>query len=87
MAIYVGPLGYATLGQFQKAVQMISTLGKGAINISITKYTAEYNEDLGKKHALWRTAGTISLVGTVLVAACVILFSKNLASWFGLGLV
>jgi PST family polysaccharide transporter len=42
LAIYVGPAGYATLGQFQNAVQMITTSPAGAINTSVTKYTAEY---------------------------------------------
>ena len=32
LAVYVGPAGYAALGQFQNAVQMISTFASGAIN-------------------------------------------------------
>ncbi len=30
LAVYVGPTGYAALGQFQNAVQMITTFGSGA---------------------------------------------------------
>jgi PST family polysaccharide transporter len=82
LAIYVGPAGYAALGQFQNAVQMITTLASGAINTGVTKYTAEYHEDEAKQHAVWRTAGTISLIGSVLVAIAVIAFNKPLASWF-----
>jgi len=82
LAIYVGPSGYAALGQFQNAVQMITTLASGAINTGVTKYTAEYHEDEAKQHAVWRTAGTISLIGSVLVAIAVIAFNKPLASWF-----
>jgi len=82
LAIYVGPSGYAALGQFQNAVQMITTLASGAINTGVTKYTAEYHEDEAKQHAVWRTAGTISLVGAVLVAIGIITFNKALASWF-----
>ncbi|MEL6948786.1 MAG: DegT/DnrJ/EryC1/StrS family aminotransferase [Pseudomonadota bacterium] len=59
LAIYVGPAGYAVLGQFQNAVQMITTLASGAINTGVTKYTAEYGEDAPRQHAVWRTAGTI----------------------------
>ncbi|MGE4416327.1 MAG: O-antigen translocase, partial [Marinobacterium sp.] len=54
LAIYVGPAGYAALGQFQNAVQMITTLASGAINTGVTKYTAEYHEDEAKQHAVWR---------------------------------
>ena len=82
LAIYVGPSGYATLGQFQNAVQMITTLASGAINTGVTKYTAEYHEDEAKQHDVWRTAGTISLFGSVLVALAVIVFNKPLAVWF-----
>lgn len=82
LAIYVGPSGYAALGQFQNAVQMITTLASGAINTGVTKYTAEYHEDEAKQHAVWRTAGTISLTGSVLVAIAVIAFNKPLAGWF-----
>ena len=82
LAIYVGPSGYAALGQFQNAVQMITTLASGAINTGVTKYTAEYHEDEAKQHAVWRTAGTISLIGSVFVAIAVIAFNKPLAGWF-----
>lgn len=82
LAIYVGPAGYAALGQFQNAVQMITTLASGAINTGVTKYTAEYHEDESKQHAVWRTAGTISLIGSVLVAIAVTAFNKPLAGWF-----
>lgn len=82
LAIYVGPAGYAALGQFQNAVQMITTLASGAINTGVTKYTAEYHEDEAKQHAVWRTAGTISLFGSVFVAISVIAFNKQLAGWF-----
>ena len=81
LAVYVGPSGYATLGQFQNAVQMITTLASGAVNTGVTKYTAEYHEDEAKQHAVWRTAGTISLVGSISVAIAVISFNKPLANW------
>tara|TARA_R110002012_G_scaffold199872_4_gene368815 strand:+ start:4502 stop:5818 length:1317 start_codon:yes stop_codon:yes gene_type:complete len=82
LAIYVGPVGYAALGQFQNAVQMITTLASGAINTGVTKYTAEYHQDEVKQHAIWRTAGTISLIGSLTVTVGVIAFNRTLAGWF-----
>ncbi|MFT4941423.1 MAG: PST family polysaccharide transporter [Paraglaciecola sp.] len=82
LAIYVGPAGYAALGQFQNAIQMITILASGAVNTGVTKYTAEYYGDEAKQHAVWRTAGTISLIGSVIVAAGVMIFNKSLAGWF-----
>ena len=82
LAIYVGPSGYAALGQFQNAVQMITAFASGAINTGVTKYTAEYHQDEAKQHAVWRTAGTIALAGSLITAVLVIRFNRTLAGWF-----
>ncbi|MEG2039983.1 MAG: O-antigen translocase, partial [Hafnia sp.] len=82
LAIYVGPTGYAALGQFQNAVQMITTFGSGAINTGVTKYTAEYFEDEAEQRKVWRTAGTIALIGSIVTGVLVALFNQALASWF-----
>ena len=82
LAIYVGPSGYAALGQFQNAVQMITTFASGAINTGVTKYTAEYYDDEARQHTVWRTAGTIALIGSLTTAVVVIAFNQRLAGWF-----
>lgn len=82
LAIYVGPTGYAALGQFQNAVQMITTIGSGAINTGVTKYTAEYLGDEVQQHKLWQTAGTITLIGSIITGVLVAVFNKPLADWF-----
>ena len=82
LAVYVGPTGYAALGQFQNAVQMIATFGSGAINTGVTKYTAEYFADEPQQRRLWRTAGTIALTGSLITGALVAIFNQSLASWF-----
>jgi polysaccharide transporter, PST family len=64
LAVYVGPAGYALLGQFQNAVQMITVFASGAINTGVTKYTAEYHYDEAKQHRIWRTAGSIAVFGS-----------------------
>ena len=82
LAVYVGPTGYAALGQFQNAVQMITTFGSGAINTGVTKYTAEYFEDEAAQRKVWQTGGTIALVGSVITGVLVALFNQPLAAWF-----
>lgn len=82
LAIYVGPAGYAALGQFQNAVQMITAFASGAINTGVTKYTAEYYADEEKQQEVWRTAGTIALIGSVVTGLVVALLNKQLAGWF-----
>ena len=82
LAIYVGPAGYAALGQFQNAVQMITTFASGAINTGVTKYTAEYHGDEAKQRKVWRTAGTIALLGSLFTGAVIAVFNQQLATWF-----
>ncbi|OEC35321.1 polysaccharide transporter, PST family [Pseudomonas cuatrocienegasensis] len=82
LAVYVGPIGYAALGQFQSSVQMITSFASGAINTGVTKYTAEYHKDEAKQHAVWRTAGTIALIGSLSTAMLVIILNRTLADWF-----
>lgn len=82
LAIYVGPTGYAALGQFQNAMQMITTLASGAINTGVTKYTAEYQNDDAQQSRLWQTAGTITLVSSSFLSLAVFIFSEQLAQFF-----
>lgn len=82
LAVYVGPAGYAALGQFQNAVQMITTFASGAINAGVTKYTAEYHEDEERQRAVWRTAGSISLIGAVVTSVLVSIFNERLSLLF-----
>ncbi len=82
LAVYVGPSGYAALGQFQNAVQMITTLASGAINTGVTKYTAEYYADEDKQRTVWRTAGTIALIGSFILSMLVFVFRNYLTQWF-----
>ena len=82
LAIYVGPAGYAAIGNFQNAAQMISTLASGAINTGVVKYTAEYHDEEEKQRQVWRTAGTIAILGSVVTGIGVSVFSKPIAQWF-----
>lgn len=82
LAIYVGPAGYAALGQFQNAVQMISTLASGAINTGVTKYTAEYQDNEVEQRKVWQTAGTIAVIGSVVLSVLVFMFRERLALVF-----
>ncbi|WNF57342.1 O-antigen translocase [Pseudomonas sp. SG20052] len=82
LAVYVGPAGYASLGQFQNAVQMITTFASGAINTGVTKYTAEFHADESKQQQVWRSAGTVALIGSIITSVFIAIFNEQLASWF-----
>lgn len=82
LAIYVGPAGYAAIGNFQNAVQMLTTFGSGAINTGVVKYTAEYGSDEAAQRKVWQTAGTVALIGSLLTGGLVAIFSQPIAHWF-----
>lgn len=82
LAIYVGAAGYAAIGNFQNAVQMITTLASGSIHNGVVKYTAEFHDDEKKQRQLWRTAGTIAFLGSAFTGIIVAIFSRKIALWF-----
>lgn len=82
LAVYVGPSGYAALGQFQNAVQMITTFASGAVNVGVTKYTAEFHSDEQTQVKVWKTAGTIVVISSLAASFVVALLHRELAGWF-----
>ena len=81
LAVYVGPSGYATMGQFQNFIQMVTSFSGGAINTGVIKYTAEYYEDAEKQRGIWRTAGSLVLICSFIFALLIILFNVQLSSY------
>ena len=62
LAVYVGPSGYAAIGQFQNFIQMVTTFAGSAINTAVIKYTAEYHENEQKQISIWRAAGSLVVI-------------------------
>ncbi|EME5682996.1 O-antigen translocase [Acinetobacter seifertii] len=79
LAIYVGPAGYAAIGQFQNFIQMVTTFAGSAINTAVIKYTAEYYEDENKQRNIWRTAGSIVLLFSLIFSLIILIFQKHLS--------
>lgn len=82
LAVYVGPSGYAAIGQFQNAAQMITTFASGAINTGVIKYTAEFHDDEVRQRMVWRTAGTIAVIGSLSTSLIIAILNKQLSEWF-----
>lgn len=81
LAVYVGPAGYAAIGQFQNFIQMVTVFSGSAINTAIIKYTAEYHEDEAKQRAIWKTAGSIVFLFSLIFSILIILFQKQLSTY------
>jgi PST family polysaccharide transporter len=97
LAVYVGPSGYALIGQLQNIISSILTLSTGGISSGVVKYTAECEGNDAAQSKLWKTAVTFSLVLTIIVASVLLYFSeyiaveylknnvyKSILSWFSL---
>lgn len=81
LAVYVGPAGYAAIGQFQNFIQMVTTFSGSAINTAIIKYTAEYHDDETKQRAIWKTAGSIVFLFSLIFSVLIIVFQKQIANY------
>lgn len=81
LAVYVGPTGYAAIGQFQNAVAIAVSLAGGVIGPGVTKGTAEHFDDERKQHVLWQTAFKLTLVSTVFASLAFILGRSWLAEY------
>ncbi|QXX85743.1 O-antigen translocase [Acinetobacter lwoffii] len=79
LAVYLGPTGYAALGQFQNFIQMVTTFAGSAINTAVIKYTAEYHEDQNKQRAIWKTAGSLVLLFSLIFAILILIFQNQLS--------
>ena len=81
LAIYVGPAGYAVIGQFQSLLAMVFTFASGGVNTGVTKYTAEFHADPQQQQDVLRTAASISLLCACVFMALLVIFRKSLAAW------
>lgn len=79
LAIYVGPLGYAALGQLNSLMQMVGTFAAGGINSGLVKYTAELHDNPKKQQIIWSSSMSIALLCSLLSAVIVIAMHKKLA--------
>lgn len=79
LAVYVGPSGYAAIGQFQNFILMITTFAGSAVNTAVVKYTAEYHEDETRQKAVWKTAGSFVSIFSFIFTFLVLIFHQPLS--------
>ena len=79
LAVYVGPSGYAAIGQFQNFIQIVTAFAGSSINTAVVKYTAEYYDDENKQRAIWKTSGSIVFISSIIVAILILVFQRKLS--------
>lgn len=80
LAIYIGPSGYAIVGQLQNAVSIASNVAGGAIAAGVTRMTAQHFDNEIYQRVVWRTATRITVVAAVMTSVGLILFRDPISA-------
>jgi len=81
LAVYVGPAGYAIIGQFQNAVGIVVSLAGGIVATGVTKATAQHFDDEARQHAVWQTAIRFSLGVSLITGISLLFIGDGLSEW------
>ena len=82
IAVYIGPVGIALIGQFQNFLDVIITIGNGAINSGVTKYVAEYHgTDEKRRNDVISASFIITTIFSLVIGATIFLGSTFLSTW------
>ena len=82
LAAFVGPSGYAVIGQFQSFVNIGTTFATGGVSTGVTKYTAENAGDPLAQKVIWRAAIMLSTGCAAFIALSIIIFREPLSAYF-----
>jgi polysaccharide transporter, PST family len=81
LAVYVGPAGYALVGQFANIVALATSASGSSVGTGVTKYTAEYFDDEARQTAIWRAAARCITIGCAVLATVLLVASEFVAQW------
>jgi PST family polysaccharide transporter len=81
LAVFVGPAGFAVIGQFQNINSVIVNLAGGVVATGVTKATAQYYDNENRQFAIWKTAFRLSLITVLAMGLILLLFSSYLSVW------
>ena len=76
LALFVGPTGYAAIGQFQNSLSIAMSLSGGLLATGVTKATAEHFDNEDRQHLVWQTAFRIALITSLAIAFSLFLFRE-----------
>ncbi len=79
VAVIIGPVGIALLGQLNNFSTIILGMANGGISSGITKYVAEYKDDNNQVKSYISNALRITLVCSLFVSLVLIVFCRQLS--------
>lgn len=82
VALLVGPLGIALIGQFGNFNSIVMTLALGGISTGVIKYTSQYKNSPEELHKVWHTVTWVSIILSIPVIIALLVFHNWLAQEF-----
>ncbi|MBX9865598.1 MAG: O-antigen translocase [Burkholderiales bacterium] len=82
VALLVGPLGIALIGQFGNFNSIVMVLALGGISTGIIKYTAQYKDNPKELYKIWHTVTWVSVILSIPVIIVLLVFHNWLAQEF-----
>ncbi len=82
VAVLVGPVGIALIGQFGNFTSIIMTLALGGISTGVIKYTSQYKDNPDELKRVWYTISWVSGVLSIPVIFILLVFHTWLAKEF-----
>lgn len=82
VAVLIGPLGVALVGQFGNFTGIVITLSLGGISAGIVKYTSQYKDNHDELEKVWHTIIWVSGVLSIPVIITLLIFHNWLAKEF-----
>lgn len=76
LAIYVGPAGFAIIGQTQNIVSIFSGIAGALGSQGVVKLTAEKFDDPKEQHKIWKTSITLSIIISFIIGTILLIKSK-----------
>lgn len=82
VAVLVGPIGVALIGQFGNFNSIVMVLALGGVSSGVIKYTSQYKDDSEELRKVWRTVTWVSLTLSIPVIIVLLSFHNWLAQEF-----
>jgi len=80
MAVYVGPAGIALAGQLNNFFGIITPFSVGGLNVGITKFISEYNENNNlKRSQIVITTALITVISSFVFGCSIVFFSESIS--------
>ena len=81
LAVMVGPIGFAVIGQLNNFISIIHAFGSAGVNLGLTKFVSQYHDQQTQQQKFVRSAFYLMLLCTFFASVTSIIFSRPIANY------